>query len=314
MQFYMAPMEGIGGYVYRNAYHKYFEPFDKYFLPFISPNPKGRLAPWELNDILPEHNIGMRVVPQILTNRAEDFIQTARQLQSMGYDEVNLNLGCPSKTVVAKGRGAGFLKEPDKLKCFLDEIFQKLSIKISLKTRIGFWDSDEFEALLNIYNQYPLEELIIHPRVQKDYYKNRPDWHAYEKAKIESHNPVCYNGDIFTKKDYQDWKTHFPEEQTLMIGRGILFFPGLLGSLKENLKYNRAVYHCFHDALLEGYLQSLHREENAIFKMKELWNFTLLSLENSGTFQMSMEVVQNMKRSKNLEEYEKAVEQIFLCI
>lgn len=99
-----------------------------------------------------------------------------------------------------------------------------------------------------------------------------------------------------------------------MIGRGILFFPGLLGSLKENLKYNRAVYHCFHDALLEGYLQSLPREENAIFKMKELWNFTLLSLENSGTFQMSMEVVQNMKRSKNLEEYEKAVEQIFLCI
>ena len=128
MQFYMAPMEGIGGYVYRNAYHKYFEPFDKYFLPFISPNPKGKFAPWELADVLPEHNSGMYAVPQILTNRAEDFIQTAMQLQNMGYEEVNLNLGCPSKTVVAKGRGSGFLQEPNKLNRFLEEIFRTLAI------------------------------------------------------------------------------------------------------------------------------------------------------------------------------------------
>ena len=95
MKYYMAPMEGLTGYIYRNAYHACYHPMDKYFTPFLSPKANSSLSFRELNDILPEHNQGMYVVPQILTNQAEDFIRTAKELQEYGYSEINLNLGCP---------------------------------------------------------------------------------------------------------------------------------------------------------------------------------------------------------------------------
>ena len=159
-KFYFAPLEGISGYVYRKAYEHYFGGIDKYFIPFIKPNQKGKLSSREKNDILPMHNQGMCAVPQILTNSAEDFIKTAERLQEYGYEEVNLNLGCPSKTVVSKGRGSGFLAEPDRLNAFLEEIFNETPIRISVKTRIGKESPEEWIRLLEIYNQYPMEEFI----------------------------------------------------------------------------------------------------------------------------------------------------------
>ena len=158
MKIYLAPLEGITGYTYRRALYQCFGGFDKYFIPFILPNQKGHLSTREKKDIMPENNEGMYAVPQILTKNAEDFIQTAETLQGYGYKEVNLNLGCPSKTVVTKGRGAGFLDRPDELDKFLDEIFSKCDMKISIKTRLGMDDPEEFEDLLTIYNKYPLEE------------------------------------------------------------------------------------------------------------------------------------------------------------
>lgn len=174
MKIYLAPLEGITGWIYRSAVHECFGGFDKYFVPFIRPNQMGHLSSREKKDILPANNTGMRVVPQILTNRSEDFLRTAEKLKEYGYEEVNLNLGCPSKTVVTKRRGAGFLAEPKRLEVFLDEIFGKCSIRISVKTRLGMEEAGEFSRLLDIYNKYPMEELIIHPRVQKDFYKTRP--------------------------------------------------------------------------------------------------------------------------------------------
>lgn len=202
-KFYFAPLEGISGYVYRKAYEHYFGGIDKYFIPFIKPNQKGKLSSREKNDILPMHNQGMWAVPQILTNSAEDFIKTAERLQEYGYEEVNLNLGCPSKTVVSKGRGSGFLAEPDRLNAFLEEIFNETPIRISVKTRIGKESPEEWIRLLEIYNQYPMEELIIHPRIQTDFYKNTPNLEMFEYAVKNSKNPLCYNGDICTKEEYE---------------------------------------------------------------------------------------------------------------
>ena len=169
MKLYLAPLEGITGWIYRSAVHKCFGGFDKYFVPFIRPNQMGHLSAREKKDILPAHNAGMRAVPQVLTNQAEDFIRTAARLKEYGYEEINLNLGCPSKTVVTKKRGAGFLSEPERLEAFLDDIFDKCPTRISVKTRLGMEDPGEFAHLLEIYNKYPMEELIIHPRVHKDF-------------------------------------------------------------------------------------------------------------------------------------------------
>ena len=178
MKIYLAPLEGVTGYTYRRALQECFGGFDKYFIPFILPNQKGHLSTREKKDIAPENNQGMQAVPQILTKNAEDFIRTVETLKEYGYEEVNLNLGCPSKTVVTRGRGAGFLDRPDELDRFLDEIFRKCDVRISIKTRLGMEEEWEFEDLLKIYNKYPLEELIIHPRLQKDYYKNTPRMEA----------------------------------------------------------------------------------------------------------------------------------------
>lgn len=172
MNYYMAPLEGITGYLFRNAYETCFGGIDKYFTPFISPNQKRICRTRERNDVLPEHNKGMIVVPQILTNQSELFIKTVEYLEDLGYHEFNLNLGCPVGTVVSKKKGSGFLTEKEKLKNFLNEIYDSSDCKISIKTRIGLKDAGEFDELLDIFNEFPVYELIIHPRTREDYYKN----------------------------------------------------------------------------------------------------------------------------------------------
>ena len=140
MKFYLAPMEGITGYIYRQAYNSCFKPMDRYFTPFLAPKHKSGFSSKELNDILPEHNQGMEVIPQILTSDPEDFLDTAVKLKEYGYTEVNLNLGCPSGTVAAKGKGAGFLKDTEKLARFLGEVsegMERENLHFSIKTRVG---------------------------------------------------------------------------------------------------------------------------------------------------------------------------------
>ena len=234
MEIYFAPMEGITGYIYRNAFHDYFTGVDKYFTPFLSPNQNRALNPKEIRDVLPENNKGMQVVPQILTNRADYFLRAAEELkEKYGYGEVNLNLGCPSRTVVSKGKGAGFLAKPEELDSFFREVFHNIKGQMSVKARIGVDDSKQFCHLMDIFNQYPLCELIIHPRIQKDYYGNSPDWEVFGEAVHMSGIPLCYNGDIFTLEDYRRMKAAFPEVNRIMLGRGLLMNPMLAEAIKK---------------------------------------------------------------------------------
>ena len=187
MKYYMAPLEEVTEAIYRNAYHAFFFPMDKYFAPFISAKPnKGRLFNYrEKRDILPENNQNLYLVPQILTNQSEDFLRTVKGLMEYGYQEVNLNLGCPSGTVAAKGKGAGFLRDPEGLELFLEQVcegMERLGLELSVKTRLGIEEPEEFDRLLSIYNRFPLKELIIHPRVLKDFYKYTPRMEAFRNA------------------------------------------------------------------------------------------------------------------------------------
>ena len=237
MKLYFAPLEGITGYLYRNAHYDHFSGVDKYFTPFLSPNQNRALNPKEIRDVLPENNKEIPLVPQILTNRGEFFLRAARELEERyGYEEVNLNLGCPSRTVTAKGKGAGFLAEREALDCFFQEVFEKIRIRVSVKTRIGMDEPEEFRHLMKIFNKYPLHELIIHPRVQKDYYDNLPDWKAFGEAMRMSRNPVCYNGDIFTVEDFRRFRREFPEADKVMLGRGLLRNPLLAEEIRKEME------------------------------------------------------------------------------
>lgn len=233
MKFYVAPLEGVTGYIYRNALEKYFPGADLYFTPFIVPDQKHPLRKKELRDILPEHNHVKDLVPQIMTNDADRFHEVVEVLQSYGYQEVNLNLGCPSGTVTARKKGAGFLAYPEELDLFLDRIFSENEVRISLKTRIGMKDPEEGFRLLEIYNQYPLSELIIHPRTREEYYKGEPHLEIYEQLASSSRAPVCYNGNLFSVQDYESFHAVYPQTDRVMLGRGVIGAPGLIGRLKN---------------------------------------------------------------------------------
>ena len=301
MQFYMAPMEGLTGYIFRNAYHKYFGNVDKYFTPFIS---GAGLSHRELNDVLPEHNEGMNVVPQILTNKAEDFIGIAKMLEGFGYTTVNLNLGCPSGTVVAKGRGAGFLAHTEALDKFLAEIFEKSPLKISVKTRLGLEDADEWDGLQKIYNSYPLDELIIHPRVQKDMYRNPVNLEVFENALMNCNMRVCYNGDIHSKADYENFTERFRKADTIMLGRGIFKNPGLIGEIKGQVPVNVDTLKAFHDEILDGYCEIMSGDRNTLFKMKEIWSYL------GEFFEGGEKLLKKIKKANRIAEYRAAVNEL----
>lgn len=198
MKIYFAPLEGVTGHIYRNAYEEFYGKgrIDKYFVPFISPNQTNGFTAREQRDMNPDNNVNMPLAVQIMTNRADLFINAARLLYEKGYTELNLNLGCPSGTVVAKKRGAGFLSVPDELDEFFAQIYENelladKKVKLSVKTRLGMEEPEEFDRLLDIYNRYPFEELILHPRVQKDYYKNKPRLEYFEKALEKAQIPYA---------------------------------------------------------------------------------------------------------------------------
>lgn len=305
MKYYFAPMEGITGYIYRNAYAEFFDNIDKYFTPFIIPNESRKFKTKELIDVLPENNINMNIVPQILTDDSKGFINTSKKLQKMGYNEVNLNLGCPSGTVVGKGRGSGFLARRDELERFLDDIFESSEIKISIKTRIGKESPEEFYELIKIYNKYPMEELIIHPRTRKDFYGNKPNLEVFKDAMSMSRNPICYNGDIFTVKDHDDLCKKFPQIKSIMIGRGILANPGLMKEINGEDPINKDVMKSFHDKVLNSYLDYYPQDIGALFKMKELWSYNIY------IFSQGKEYLKDIRQSNTLEEYKQIVSRLF---
>ena len=263
MQYYFAPLEGVTGSEFRRAHHRWFPGVDAYYMPFLSPTQDHVFTQRELRNVLPEHNQGFRAVPQLLTKNADDFLWCAGELAAMGYDEVNLNLGCPSGTVTAKGKGAGMLGRPEELDHLLEDIFSASPTAVSVKTRLGIQDPEEFWPILDIYNKYPIAQLIVHTRVREDLYR-RP----------ASRTPLCYNGDLVTAADCRAFSVRFPGAG-LMMGRGLVADPALASKAKGGPGADRDTLRAFHDALYEGYARDFGSRRNAMLRMKELWSYLI---------------------------------------
>ena len=311
MQIYLAPLEGITTYTYRRAYEQHFGGVERYFTPFIV---NKKLGSREIQGLLPENNPNMNVIPQIMTNRAEDFLQVTKEIASYGYDTVNLNLGCPSGTVVSKKRGAGFLAYPKELDAFLAEIYEKSEVKISIKTRIGLEEEEEWETLLSIYEKYPMEELIIHPRLRTDYYKAPIRLDAFTKAMEQINVPICYNGELNSVEDIQKITEQFPQIERIMIGRGILRYPYLIEQIRNTLQEKSADLseakvkqdiRAFHDRLVADYSKIMSGDRNTLFKMKEIWTYLGESFEGADKY------LKKIKKANNLTDYQIAVNYLF---
>lgn len=301
MQYDFAPLEGLTDSIYRSIHHKHFPGVHRYYTPFFSPTIHHSLTHKEKRELPPADSLPFSVVPQILTKVSEDFLWMANQCADAGYREVNLNLGCPSGTVVSKGKGAGMLADPDALERFLDTVFSESPLPVSIKTRIGVQSPDEFPRLLDIFNHYPVKELIVHPRVRKDFYNDGVRMEAFSYAADNIAIPLCYNGNLCSLEDITRLTAHFPNLCGVMLGRGLIGDPGMLspgGTTAEKLE-------AFFDELLEAYLVAFGGSRNAIFRLKENWRYLLCRFEGSE------KLGKQLRKTTDLAEYKRITKEIF---
>ncbi|MCR4806996.1 MAG: tRNA-dihydrouridine synthase family protein [Lachnospiraceae bacterium] len=304
MKYSLAPLEGITTRIYRNAVHDFFgDGIDRYYTPFLVVHEKRAMSSKEIKEVLPENNKGVNLIPQILADEADGFLRIDSALYDFDYREVNLNLGCPSKTVASKGRGSGFLGRLRELDEFLSEIFSGNKCDISIKTRIGESDPDEFEELLEIFNKYPVKDLIIHPRVRYEYYKGRPHRDVFYKAAAKSRNPVSYNGDIQGKADVDEVLSGCGGKlDSVMIGRGMIRDPSLIRQLAGGDCYTKEELKDFLKRLRMDYEQEMSGETPVLQKLKEIWSYMGADYDDG---------VNDLLKCRSLAEY-KMLEKIIL--
>ena len=301
MQYYFAPMEVLTDSVYRRLHHTYFPGVDRYYMPFISPTVHRSLTPREARELPRADSEAFVAIPQIMTKVPEDFLWAAVQCAELGYGEVNLNLGCPSGTVVAKGKGSGMLADPESLDRFLDGIFTAAPLPVSVKSRLGLTDPQEFPRLLEVYNRYPIAELTLHPRVRKAFYSGSVDMEMFDYCVTNSKNPLCYNGDICSLEDAARIGEKYPQVGSIMIGRGLIGDPGMLtpgGTTPEALEE-------MFNEMLEAYMTLFGGSRNAMFRLKEHWGMLIHRFEGSE------KLGKRLRKTTDVDEYRAITREIF---
>lgn len=299
-----APLEGITTHIYRNAHREMFGGCDEYYAPFVSPSDNEKIGRKGFRDILPENNPNIPLRVQVLTNNSVSFLKFADKIKEYGYSEINLNLGCPSGTVTGKGRGAGFLRDTERLDRFFSDVFENANIKITVKTRIGFLSEGEMENLMKIYNKYPVAELIIHPRTREEFYKGTPHMDAFKKAYETSKSPVAYNGNIFKREDFERITKEYPNLSSVMIGRGAIQNPAIFREIKGGKRLSTQELLLFSKKLEKCYEEKLDCNVFTVHKLKEVW---LYMMEN---FPEETKILKAIKKATHTKDIISATEML----
>lgn len=304
MNLYFAPLEGITTQIYRSVHAECFGFCDSYFAPFITPSDNERISRKGLRDVVPEKNSGQNLKVQVLTNRSDSFLKFERKVKLLGYQEININLGCPFPRVVQKGRGAGMLENKEELDRFLDGVFSCTDVSVSVKTRTGFHSGEEMERLMEVYNEYPISELTIHPRAGEDFYKGLPDMAVFSDAYNKAQMPVCYNGDVTTVEDYEKIASLYPDLSGVMIGRGAIKNPAIFREIRggEPLKTEELI--AFSDRLSDVYYDALGSEVFTLQKLKEVWGYMMLG------YPEETKIAKNIKKASKREELSEVIHRL----
>jgi tRNA-dihydrouridine synthase len=305
---YMAPMKGLTDHLFRTAFADHFGGFDLAIAPFISSKRDHSFKLKYVRDVLPENNPTLPVIPQILSNVPDDFMAITNYLFDLGYGSVNWNLGCPSRTVISKKRGAGMLPHTDLIRTFLDDTFSGIKGAISVKLRLGWSSAEDIYRLLPVLNQYPLELVIIHPRTGIQQYEGEIDLSAFEQCLSVLKHPVVYNGDIRTYDDFKRLSRRYESVSQWMIGRGCLADPFLPSAIKtgDTEVPNRiGIIKQFHDDLFEKYSRVLHGPSHLLNRMKGIWRYLSFSLKGNENFN------EKVYKTQKLDQYRGLVNQYF---
>ena len=301
----VAPMEGLTGVIFRQVHSRFFPGADAYYIPFVTPTTIPKFTERQLRELAPSVNEGFHAVPQLLTRRTEDFIWAAKALADLGYDEVNLNVGCPAGTVVAKGKGSGFLRTPYELQQFLDTVFSAdLGIDVSVKTRVGWSDEAEFDLISDVFNHFPMKVLIVHPRLKTDMYRGKPRVALLDQYAEKFTMPWGYNGDLVTPSDIESIQTRYAGLQQVMVGRALMADPALFRKVKGGQAATREEIIAFSDTLFEAYATAFESRNNALMRMKEYWFYQL------NLFKDSEKLGKNLFKAKTPEVFFEALKPI----
>ncbi|MDO9512879.1 MAG: tRNA-dihydrouridine synthase family protein [Bacteroidales bacterium] len=274
---YLAPFQGITDYIFRSAFATHFGGLDAVFTPYLANSPGGKVNPRKLRDFLPQNNEAIKTIPQILSKDAVEMITMANEFSEMGYKVMNWNLGCPFPQVAKKMRGSGLLPHPDFIKKIMDEVIPAISIGLSVKTRVGYHEPDEIFKLMEVLNQYPIDEIIIHPRTGVQLYRGFAQPDDFEACIHRTSFPLAYNGDIFTPENFNSLKSRFPNIKRWMIGRGALRNPFLPYAIKYNSllpeKERRTALENFSFGILEDSLARKQEITHILDHQKALWQY-----------------------------------------
>lgn len=305
---FSSPLQGFTDFRFRNAFNKYFGGIDTFYAPYIRLNGKPEIKPAYNRDILPINNSGLELVPQIMTNNADELIYVAKYVQELGYKELNWNLGCPYPMVTKRGLGSGLLNDPVKINSILKKVYSECDITLSIKMRLGYDNREEIFHILPILEDYPVKSITIHPRIGKELYKREPDLDSFCRCIGLSTHTICYNGDITTVAQFNLLAKRFPMINHWMIGRGMIADPFLPGMIKNNISTypeSRIItFSMFHDALLNEYSQVLSGPAHILMKMFHFWEYFITSFPNS------QKGFKKIKKAKSINAYEDAVKEI----
>jgi len=309
IKIYQAPLQGFTDFDFRKALAESFGGVDKYFIPYLSYGKGREIKKSQLREVFPENNEVLPVVPQVLFSYQAELFDLVNILIDYGYKEINLNLGCPYPMATNKGRGAAWLEKPETLNEILQQLYSKgFTAKFSVKMRAGMKNDQDSKAIFEVLNQFPLEELIFHPRTASQMYDGKANPQLFAEAVSSVKHPLVYNGDIFSVADLQNLQSFLPEQNSWMIGRGLLTNPALAAQLKGEIfepKVLRKQMREFHDQLLEAYSARLQGDGHIVMKMSQFWTYFSESFENP---HKAMKLV---KKSSSLLKYNAAVTEIF---
>ncbi len=305
----LGPFQGITDAPFRNVFKRHFGGVDKFYTPFFTGIHKEEHAKnLQGEEIDPRYNDVETLTPQILSTDADEILRFAKQCQQLGYKEINLNMGCPFPRVASKKRGCGLLPYPDKVETMLDRVFDEIDIKFSVKCRLGYFNPEEIDAIIPVFNNYPLSELIIHPRIGKQLYKGEADVERFKTLMPSIKAPLVYNGDIVSVESFNRISNAVQPVNQFMLGRGILANPFLAEQIKNDIADTDDKTERLHNYVLDLYEDRLRHaggNPKVLGRMKELWSYLMNSFEEPQV------VWRKIKKINALKEYEDAVETIF---
>jgi len=304
-----SPLQGFTDFRFRNAFDKYFGGIDKFYAPYIRLNGKFEIKNNYQRDLVIKNNTVSQLIPQVMTNNADEFLFVVKYIQSLGYKELNWNLGCPYPMVINRGMGSGMICEPEKINEVLKRVHNETDVVVSMKMRMGYENPTEILDVFPILDQYPIKNIAIHARIGKQLYKGGTDLESFANCLDKTKHKIYYNGDITSLEAFKELQERFPSIDHWMIGRGLIADPFLPQMIKDNDfnypsdKIER--FKKFHDTLFDQFASALSGAKHTNLKMLSYWEYFSHMTEEP------KKVVKLVKKAKSIDDYDRAVSKIF---